>query len=142
MKSATTFRLHGCAVLLVAALARPQTAKVVGAPTESEHHRGPDGLEAWTLNYEVPEQDERYPGTLVIARNGRVLRKINGDPFIWKWIFLENGRQIAYETGPLHFSMTCILADMTSGKQLARYDCFQELPSDAPSWVKHLEDSP
>lgn len=132
-------RLCGLTVLLVAALAQAQTTQVTGGPTESKHQPGPAGLEAWTLDYEVPLHTESYPEVLVIARKGQIIRKIDGDPFIWNWIFLKNGRQIAYETGPLHFGMSCILADVTTGKQLATYDCFHKLPPDAPPWVEELE---
>jgi hypothetical protein len=71
-----------------------------------------------------------------------VIRKIDGDPFVWKWMFLANGRQVAYESGPLHFSLTCILADIQTGRILKSYDCFRELPESAPEWVKRLEANP
>jgi len=50
--------------------------------------------------------------TLVLARNGHRLRRIEGEPIIWKWMFWADGRQVAYETGPLHFGMSCVLADV------------------------------
>jgi hypothetical protein len=133
------FRLCGWAVLLFAILAQSQTTQVVSGPTESKHQNGPNGLEAWTLNYVVPDHIESYPETLVIARNGRVLRKIDGDPFIWNWMFFKNGRQVAYEIGPLHFGMTCVLMDMSTGKHLATYDCYYEQPKPTPSWVMELQ---
>jgi hypothetical protein len=115
-------------------------------PTEqipSEHKSGPNGLEGWTLSGPIDDQsDEKYPFTLILARNGQVIRRIDGDPFVWKWMFLEDGRRVAYESGPLHFSMTCILAEVNTGRKLAAYDCFRELPSKAPAWVKTLEANP
>ena len=55
-------------------------------------------------------------------------------------MFQNDGKQVAYESGPLHFSMTCVLADVATGRQVGTYDCFGELPADAPAWVESLED--
>jgi hypothetical protein len=108
-------------------------------PIEIQASAGPNGLEAWTLNYEIPLNKGSYPEILVIARNGRILRKLQGEPFVWDWIFLRNGKEVAYQAGPLHFGLSCILFDLSKGKQLADYDCYRmPLPADAPSWVKEL----
>jgi hypothetical protein len=134
----STFRL--LAIFLFAVAASAQTPPPPEQPTQSEHRGGPDGLEGWTLNYTIPDHpNERFPMTLVIARKGHVLRKIDGNGFIWKWIFWADGRQVAYESGPLHFSLACVLADVGTGKQLASYDCFHGVPNDAPAWLKALE---
>jgi hypothetical protein len=94
------------------------------------------------LNYTIPDHPgETFPMKLVLARNGRIMREISDGPFIWRWIFIARGRQVAYETGPLHFSMTCVLADTQTGKRLADYDCFGKLPKDAPAWLEQLEAS-
>jgi hypothetical protein len=139
MKTTTRLWLYGSAVLLFVALAQSQTTEVVHGPTESKHQAGPGGLEAWTLDYVVPGETESYPEILVIARNGRILRKIDGNPFIWSWKFFANGQQIGYEIGPLHFEVTCVLLDLSTGKHLADYDCYHELPKPTPSWVKDLQ---
>ena len=112
-------------------------------PIESAHVSGPNGLEGWTLRNEVEglESQGPLPMSLVIARKGKVLRRIAGDPFLWRWKFASSGKLIAYESGPLHFALNCALVDIASGKQVAQYDCFyaNELPLDAPQWVKELE---
>jgi hypothetical protein len=54
-------------------------------------------------------------------------------------MFTPDGKQVAYESGPLHFSMSCVLVDIATGKQVGYFDCFQELPDGAPAWVKTLE---
>jgi hypothetical protein len=109
-------------------------------PTESEHVRGPNGLEGWTLNGSIPDRpNETFPFTLVIARNGHVIRKFEGGAFVWNWIFWADGNQVAYESGPLHFSLECILADVKTGKELSSYDCFHGIPDNAPDWLKALE---
>ena len=109
-------------------------------PTESAYLTGPAGLEGWTLDYPFPDRPEdRYPHVLVVSRKGRVIRKITGQHYIWNWIFWSEGRQVAYEDGPPHFVMRCILADVATGRQLANIDCFHELPPDSPLWAKTLE---
>ena len=142
----TRYWLIGLAAFFILAAANPQSIPdgAVGQPTESEHLRAPNGLEGWTLDYPVDGHppDEKYPMTLVIARNGHVLHRIDGEPFVWKWIFWAGGRQVAYEAAPFHFSLDCVLADSVTGRRLASFDCFHGLPADAPDWLKALEDSP
>jgi hypothetical protein len=128
--------------IAVGMIAIPLAARSAEKPTESEHRRGPHGLEGWTLDAPVPDSgygDERFAFTLVLARDGHVLHRIGGDPFIWKWLFWADGRQVAYETGPFHFGMTCILVDVRSGRKMSSYDCYHELPVNAPEWAKALE---
>jgi hypothetical protein len=130
-------------LLFLALTAIPQSASTSDKPTPSEHRPGPHGLEGWTLDGPIPDHPgEKFPRTLVIARNGRVIRRFPGEGFIWRWKFLADGRQVAYESGPMHFVLACVLADIETGKELSRYDCFPELPSDAPDWVKTLEANP
>jgi hypothetical protein len=130
----------------LAAIAWPQDAKAPNpdadsqTPVESSHVSGPHGLEGWTLLSPVPDHPgERYAFTLVIARNGKVVQRISGDPIVWRWMFTANGRHVAYETGPLHFGMSCVLAEVKSGRRSAPYDCYHEIPDDAPAWVLKLE---
>jgi hypothetical protein len=122
----------------------PLWAQEKEKPTESEHVRGPNGLEGWTLESPVPDSgygDEKFAFTLVIARDGCIVRRIDGDPIIWRWIFWESGRRVAYETGPFHFGVTCILVDVKTGRRTGSVDCYHELPKDVPDWVEALEAS-
>jgi hypothetical protein len=77
----------------------------------------------------------------MLARRGHVFRRISGSPFLWNWIFWDGGRQVAYEAAPLHFGKICILVDISTGRELASYDCYYEPPDRAPSWVKALENA-
>lgn len=111
-----------------------------GPPVESEHVRGPDGLDGWTLDFLIPDlPGERYPLTLVVARNGGVIRRISGDPFVWNWKFCPDAKEIAYETGPRHFGLQCNLEDISTGRIAWSQDCFHGLPENAPACVKDLE---
>jgi hypothetical protein len=130
-----------CLIFLLAMSAGcAQTVPTAEQPTESPHRLGPNGLEGWTLNYTIADRPgEQYPEVLVLARRGRIIRRIQGSPFVWNWMFRAGGRQIAYETGPLHFGMLCTLADTATGRELASHDCFHELPTTAPEWEKALQ---
>jgi|GEM_PF-1309604 len=146
MSTARRFGLLIASVLLSSGILSygqsPRFTKPGSKPTESEHIKGPNGLDSWTLNWPVPDSNygnEPLPFTLVLARNGHKLHRIQGDPFVWKWMFWDSGHQVAYQTGPLHFSMTCVLIDVGSGRQVETVDCWQELPADAPDWAKALE---
>lgn len=121
----------------------PPRSQKADTLTPSEHRAGPHGLEGWTLQGPLPDgPDDKYPFVLVIARNGKEFRRFEGSAFVWKWMFVADGRQVAYESGPLHFGMSCILADIETGRELSTYDCYRELPPDAPDWVKALEEAP
>ena len=128
--------LRLAAVLAFALFARGVKEK----PIQSAHVVGPHGLEGWTESITIDEVANQgpLPVTLVIARHGKVIRRIDGSPFLWQWEFRPGGRQVAFETGPLHFGMTCVLADIKTGKELESVDCYQP-PAHMPSWAEELE---
>jgi hypothetical protein len=139
-------KLASCVLLFIALFRIPelgtQSAPKSERPTESEHLLGPNGMAGWTLNYPNPDRpDERYPRTLILSRHGRIIRRFVGEHYVWKWIFWADGHQVAYKDGPPHFVMRCVLADVATGRRLADVDCFGELPSDAPHWLRKLEDA-
>jgi hypothetical protein len=120
----------------------PHSARPDSKPTKSDYIKGPHGLEGWTLNSPVPGSgygDQKLPLTLVLARNGHILHRINGDGFIWRWMFWADGLQVTYESGPLHFGLACVLYDLKRGREVDRIDCYHDLPADAPDWVRALE---
>jgi len=111
-------------------------------PSESAHRSGPGGLSGWTLSESIPDHPhELFSKTLVLARNGHVFRQIQGDPFLWTWQFRSGGRQVAYEAGPLHFGMLCFLVDIQTGHKISSYNCYHDLPANAPEWVKELKNA-
>ncbi|HEY2466883.1 MAG TPA: hypothetical protein VGI45_03430 [Terracidiphilus sp.] len=129
-------------VLFVLASTIPIFAGATDKPVESIHVSGPNGLQGWTLSWPVPDSgygDEPFAFTLVLARNGKVLHRIDGDPIIWKWMFWAGGSQVAYETGPFHFSETCVLVEVSTGRRLQAFDCYHELPAKVPDWVTALK---
>jgi hypothetical protein len=131
---------------LVLSLTFVSCTALAQAPTAQPVHRsGPHGLDGWVLLGGFPpelQEYNEYPTTLVIARHGHIIRRIQGDPFLWGWMFTSDGRRVAYSSGPLHFGMTCMLIDIGSGKAIDDYDCYHDLPDDAPNWVKALTANP
>ena len=126
-------------IALPAALLLAIAVHAAPAQTESPHRSGPNGLEAWTVLYPIEGQGD-LPMRLVIERHGKMVQTIKGDGFVWKWIFLKHGEQVAYESGPLHFVLACVLFDLKNNREQARFDCYPSpLPSNAPDWVKALE---
>jgi hypothetical protein len=139
MKVRSIFKVLGSIAIL--AISPPLVSQTKDKPTETEHRTGPHGLEGWTLEYPLPDSnygDQRFAFTLVLARSGHRFRRIEGEPIIWKWMFWADGRQVAYETGPLHFGMSCILADVKTGRKLEILDCYHQLPANVPAWVTAL----
>lgn len=128
------FRL--AAVLAFALFAQDGNEK----PIQSAHVAGPNDLEGWTESVTLEEVADQgpLPVALVIARHGKVVRRIDGSPFLWNWKFQPDGKRVAYETGPLHFSVTCVLADIRTGKELESVDCYQP-PARMPPWAEELE---
>src|ERR1700733_6616902 len=94
---------------------------------ESVHVQGPAGLEGWT-ELQTFANGDRASRTLVIARHGKLIRRISGDPFVWQWKFWENGQQLIFEAGPVHFGMTCVWIDLCTGRALESVDCYSNLP--------------
>jgi len=136
---------HTIGILLALAVATAAAARASepgDKPAPSAHRAGPHDLAGWTLDAPVPGSgygDQRFAFTLVIARRGHIVRRISGEPIIWKWIFWADGRQIAYETGAFHFTDTCYLIRLSDGRRLRRYDCYHDLPPAKPDWVRALD---
>jgi hypothetical protein len=120
---------------------------VIAAPEVTAHRAGPNGLEGWLVRERVAgvESQGPLPTSLVIARNGKIIRRlsIQGGPFYWNFVFLAGGKQVAFEHGSLHFNLTCTLMDIDTAEHIRNYDCYQTPLSDtAPQWVKQLMAAP
>ena len=131
MRSSARF---GLLALMAVPLAAQTTAR----------DRGPNGLEARTDDRHTPKfRTNKVPLGIIIARYGKMIRYIghkDGGPFFWNLMLLPDGKRIAYESGPFHFSMTCTLMDIATGKHLSDIDCFSdESVRGAPEWVRALQ---
>jgi len=113
------------------------------------HRPGPHGLSAWKISAPLPNPDgtpnpsgELTAYRLIIARNAHPILTITPDNLLWKWTFLADGRRLAYQSGPLHFSMGCYLVALPSGHRLAHFNCTDDQAPNTPAWVKTLNQAP
>ena len=76
-------------------------------------------------------------GKLVLYRAGRILRSFSTEQTFWGWEFQENGKRVAYSTGPTHGGAAeCVLRDVDSGRIIARYDIHSG--AEQPAWARKL----
>lgn len=75
--------------------------------------------------------------TLVVYRNGHIIRRVDGDPIVWDWHFGRGGKAIAYSTGSRHGGANeCLLVEIDSGKVLE--DWLTSSATKTPSWAEQL----
>jgi hypothetical protein len=132
----------GVLALTLVAPAWGQQVHCTAKGKATQHVAGPHGLQGWTIDYALPDSsysDECFSLELVLTRNGHVIRRRKAEPIIWRWIFWNDGKQLAIEEGPLHFGMNCVLEDLASGRTVANYDCYHDEPKQMPDWVKALK---
>ena len=71
----------------------------------------------------------------MIARHGKVVRKIQATQSFWSWNFWNGGREVVVQEGPPHGASWFMRMDVTSGKELETWDGDIE-GGNAPDWVK------
>jgi hypothetical protein len=76
---------------------------------------------------------------LDIWRDGRVVRKFSAGQAIRNWMFLKQGDEAAFHTGPLHGQefYDCTLFDVNTGKQISHW-ALERKDYVVPDWVKPL----
>lgn len=99
----------------------------------------------WLILYPDPNNSSTYqftdiPESLVIWRNGKIVRTFAPGQAFWSWSFVEGADQVAYHSGPLHGEQSshCELRDVTTGRLLASWDGDLE-QRDRPTWTKRLD---
>src|SRR5579875_1521715 len=97
-------------------------------PTVSDRKAAADGVtEGWLLDYPWPDQDDpsqswrKIAGTLVLARHGKAIRKVQADSTFWNWSFWRGGLEVVYQEGPVHGPTDCVRMDVATGRVLARW---------------------
>ncbi|MEP6754208.1 MAG: hypothetical protein ABJA67_01805 [Chthonomonadales bacterium] len=81
------------------------------------------------------EDDWFFPKTLVIWRNGKVVRKFDPGRFFVGWGLVESGKKIAVATAGMHGPTYMFLYDLESGKEL---DHAANFDRKRKSWVKSI----
>jgi len=103
----------------------------------SDPKKAPDGTVGWLAEYKVEGVSYPVPGTLIIWRAGKTIRRFPTEQSFYSWIFYAQGKQVAYHVGPLHGELKshCELHDATSGRLIAVWDGDLQSGSNRPAWT-------
>jgi hypothetical protein len=99
-----------------------------------------DRAVGWLVEYKVEGISDTVPGTLIVWRLGKPIRRFPTDQSFYIWRFYAEGRQVAYHTGPLHGESKshCELHDIESGRTVAVWEGNLESGDNRPAWTKTL----
>ena len=91
----------------------------------------------WFAEADVPGSTYLMSMALVLYRNGRIIHTFATGEVFWDWRIEDNGKQVAYSTGPTHGGATeCALVQVASGKVIARW--LVSSGTEAPAWAEPL----
>jgi hypothetical protein len=94
----------------------------------------------WLVVYPNPDPDrswEKLDGKLVLWRDGKVMRRFSTEQVFWSWGFWQDGKQVAFHTGPLHGSGRFELHDVETGRLVAAID--DNVTGTPPDWAQSLD---
>jgi len=76
------------------------------------------------------------PLTLVLWRDGHVLRRVGNGMDIGRWQFRNGGAQVAYFTDTVHGNLApaCVLMDVATGREVGRWIRGKKRP--LPDWAE------
>ncbi len=128
-----------CTESLSAAIRHPQATTISDQKTASD-----SVTKGWLIEYPWPDKDDisqtwrRIPGTLVISRHGRVIRRFEADQAFRAWNFWNRGREVVVEEGRLHGPSVFERFDLRSGRKLETW-AGDGGESEAPNWVRAVD---
>jgi hypothetical protein len=94
----------------------------------------------WLVVYPNPNPDrswEKLYGKLVLWRGGKVMRRYSTEQVFWSWGFWQDGKQVAFHTGPLHGAGRFELHDLETGRRVAAFD--EDAGGTPPDWAASLD---
>lgn len=96
----------------------------------------------WLDMYPLPGADFNYPtpGPLVVLDQSKKLHYFRAGPqSIFEWCFVPGGAEVAYETGPLHFSDEAdfFLRRISDGRLLATFSLPNQSSAERAAAAKH-----
>jgi hypothetical protein len=94
----------------------------------------------WLVVYPNPDPNrswEKLYGKLVLWRDGKVMRRFSTEQVFWSWGFWQDGKQVAFHTGPLHGSGRFELHDVATGRLVAAVN--EETTQTLPDWAQSLD---
>ena len=119
-----------------------QGASVSRKPFRDQVKTTQDGaIKGWLVEFPWPDQDDvsqswrTVAWTLVIAKHGKVVRRIQAPVTFWSWNFWNGGREVVIEEGHPHGTPWFTRRDITSGRELESWEGDIEA-GNAPAWVK------
>ncbi len=108
-----------------------------GSPLVSPNHRTVGWLVMYPDPFYVNQASHPLPLKLVIWEAGRVLHTFTTEQVFWDWQYVDNGKRVAYSTGPTHGGAAeFVLRDVASGRIVARWR--PRSGSEPPSWTGSL----
>jgi len=98
----------------------------------------------WTINFENCCTSYSIPLSVVVFRQNHMLHTLDPGQMVWRWMFLEGGKQVGVVSGPTHGPEIghYLLYDVSTGKIVAEVHGdadTQSLKPDAPDWAKQLQ---
>jgi hypothetical protein len=123
------------------------SGEIVRAPKERGQVDVTDGRTAqdgrtvgWLVRSIYGDVADLIPGTLVVWRAGKIVRRFPSDQVFYSWAFYAGGKQVAYHVGPLHGESKshCELRDIDNGRVAAAWDGDLDSDSNRPEWTKGL----
>ena len=97
------------------------------------------GTAGWLAIYYPDPQNRgmQIAGDLVLYRNGKILQRFRTEQTFWDWQFQDDGKRVAYSTGPTHGGAAeCVLRDSETGYVIARYHIHGA--AEQPAWALTL----
>ncbi len=97
-------------------------------------------LVGWVRRGTVEDEKGRvikeFRAEIVVYQNGNQRKVISGDMTIWNWKFWEDGKKVAFCTGPTHRYCFFRLYDLESGRIID--ECNKSDSANCPAWAKDL----
>jgi hypothetical protein len=114
----------GAAQITTANGKKIQIRKERGQVSISDAQIAPDGTVGWLAEYRVDGVPYPIPGTLIVWRAGKTIRRFPTGQSFYSWTFYAHGKQVAFHVGPLHTELKshCELHDAQSGRLIAVWD--------------------
>lgn len=91
----------------------------------------------WLAESLVPGSTYPISMALVLYRDGRILHTFATGLVFWDWRIEDNGKHVAYSTGPTHGGASeCVLVQVSSGNVIAHW--LVSSTTEAPEWAEPL----
>jgi hypothetical protein len=89
----------------------------------------------WLVEYPNCCTSYPIPMTVVLYRDGRIIRRLENGRAIFRWAFLKGEKQVAYFSDTVHSNLApeCVLVDVATGKTV---ESWKRDEGPLPAWTK------